>query len=267
VPTLARNRGIETMITDPIGLTAFLRFNHLHAPFSDLRARQAVAAALRQEDYMQAINGPDRSLWETCFSLFPCGTDYATTAGAERLQGPRDLDRARASIAEAGLAGARAVVINPTDFATIRSMGEITADVLRRLGLNVELANSDWGTVVQRRASREPPERGGWSVFHSFGQAGNFLNPAVNLLTRGQSAAGWFGWYASAEVERLTNEWLDAPANERRHAIAMEIGRVANSDVATIPLGRFFVRTAFRRTLEGVLQGTAPYFWNVRRTG
>jgi peptide/nickel transport system substrate-binding protein len=47
--------------------------------------------------------------------------------------------------------------------------------------------------------------------------------------------------------------------------IATEIGRVANSEVATIPLGRFFMRTAFRRTLGGVLQGTAPYFWNVRR--
>ncbi|WP_372623939.1 ABC transporter substrate-binding protein [Falsiroseomonas sp.] len=265
VPTLARHRGIETLIADPIGLTAFLRFNHLHAPFSDLRARQAVAAAVSQEDYMQAINGPDRSLWETCFSLFPCGTEYATAAGAEHLQGPRDLDRARALIAEAGLAGARAVVINPTDFAIIRSMSEITADVLRRLGLNAELASSDWGTVVQRRASRQPPERGGWSVFHSFGQAGNFLNPAANLLTRGQGAQGWFGWYASTEVERLTDEWLDAPDTEARQVIATEIGRVANSEVATIPLGRFFMRTAFRRTLGGVMPGTAPYFWNVRR--
>jgi hypothetical protein len=25
------------------------------------------------------------------------------------------------------------------------------------------------------------------------------------------------------------------------------------------------MHTAFRRTLWGVLQGTAPYFWNVRR--
>lgn len=265
VPTLARHRGVQTLITDPIGQVAFLRFNHLHPPFNDLRARQAVAAALSQEDYMHAISGPDRSLWETCFSLFPCGTDYATSAGAERLKGPRDFDRARAMIAEAGLAGARTVVINPTDVAIIRSMGEITAGVLRRLGLNVELANSDWGTVVQRRANREPPERGGWSVFHSFAQAGNFLNPAVNLLTRGQGAGGWSGWYASAEVERLTNDWLDAPGTQAQHMIATEIGRVANSDVATIPLGRFFSHTAFRRTLGGVLPGTSPYFWNVRQ--
>jgi peptide/nickel transport system substrate-binding protein len=265
MPTLSRHRAIRTLATDPIGHLAFLRFNHLHAPFNDLRARQAVATALSQEDYMQAINGPDRSLWETCFSLFPCGTDHATSAGAERLQGPRDLGRARAILAEAGLAGARTVVLNPTDLAVIRPMGEITADLLRRLGLDVELASSDWGTVVQRRANREPPARGGWSVFHSFGQAGNFLNPAVNLLTRGQGASGWAGWYASPEVERLTGEWLDTPDPQARRVIANEIGRVANSDVATIPLGRFFSQTAFRHTLEGVLPGSAPYFWNVRR--
>lgn len=267
VPILARHPGIAAPILDPSGYMAFLRFNHLHPPFGELRARQAVAAALRQEDYMQAINGPDRSLWETCFSLFPCGSDDATAAGAERLQGPRDLDRARAMLAEAGLAGARAVVINASDIVAIRAMGEITADLLRRLGLNVELANSDWGTVVQRRASREPLERGGWSVFQSFGPAGAFINPAVNPLTRGQGAAGWFGWYASAEVERLTGEWLDTPGAEARQLIATEIGRVANGDVATIPLGRFFMRSAFRRTLEGVLPGPAPYFWNLRRTG
>ena len=265
LPTLARNRAIETLVADPIGYLGFLRFNHLHAPFNDARARRAVQAALNQEDYMQAVNGPDRALWETCFSLFPCGTDYATTAGAERLQGPRNLERARAEIAEAGLAGARAVVINPTDFAIIRPMGEITADLLRRLGLNVDLAASDWGTVVTRRANREAPERGGWSIFHSFGQAGNFINPAVNPLTRGQGAQGWFGWYGSEAVERLTAEWLDAPDQAQRQRVAAEIGRAANSDVSTVPLGRFFIRTAFRRSLTGVLQGTAPYFWNVRR--
>lgn len=214
---------------------------------------------------MQAVNGPDRSLWETCFSLFPCGADYVSTGGVERLQGPRILKRARAKIAEAGLTGARALVINPMDFAIIRPMAEITADLLRRIGLNADLAASDWGTVVQRRANRELPERGGWNVFHSFAQAGTFINPAVNLLTRGQGAQGWFGWYGSERVERLTGEWLDAPDEPARQRIASQIGRVANSDVASIPLGRFFIRTAYRRSLTGVLQGTAPYFWNVRR--
>jgi len=31
-----------------------------------------------------------------------------------------------------------------------------------------------------------------------------------------------------------------------------------------VPLGQFFVKTAFRRGVTGVLQGIAPYPWNVR---
>ncbi len=265
LPTLARNRAIDTLVADPVGYLGFLRFNHLQPPFNDLRARRAVQAALDQEDYMTAVNGPDRSLWSACRSLFPCGTDYETEAGAERLAGPRSVERARAELAQAGLAGARAVVINPTDFPIIKPMGEITADLLRRIGLEVDLVQTDWGTVVQRRSNRGPAAQGGWNVFHSFGQAGNFINPAVNPLTRGQGERGWFGWFENAEVERLTGEWLDAPDAEARRRIAAEIGRVANSEAATVPLGRFFIRTAFSRTLTGVLQGTAPYFWNVRR--
>ena len=31
--------------------------------------------------------------------------------------------------------------------------------------MNAELQSTDWGSVVQRRATREPVEKGGWSVF------------------------------------------------------------------------------------------------------
>jgi peptide/nickel transport system substrate-binding protein len=35
-------------------------------------------------------------------------------------------------------------------------------------------------------------------------------------------------------------------------------------EVATIPLGLSFGKTAFRKSITGVLQGVAPYPWNVR---
>ncbi len=31
--------------------------------------------------------------------------------------------------------------------------------------MNVKLAETDWGAVLQRRSSREPAERGSWSIF------------------------------------------------------------------------------------------------------
>ena len=69
---------------------------------------------------------------------------------------------------EAGYAGQKVVVINPTDFPAIHPLGLVTADTLKKIGMNVELQETDWGTVVQRRASMEPVEKGGWSVFHTF---------------------------------------------------------------------------------------------------
>jgi peptide/nickel transport system substrate-binding protein len=68
----------------------------------------------------------------------------------------------------AGYHDQKAVIINPTDFATIGPLGEITYDMLKKIGINAELQATDWGSVVQRRANTEPVEKGGWSVFHTW---------------------------------------------------------------------------------------------------
>ena len=69
--------------------------------------------------------------------------------------------------------------------------GEVTADPLRKLGMTVDLAASDWGPVVQWRSSREPVDKGGSSVLHGHGTATGYANPAVNPLLRGSGPDGW----------------------------------------------------------------------------
>ncbi len=51
--------------------------------------------------------------------------------------------------------------------AFIRSQGLITADLLTKLGMIVDLQEMDWGTLLHRRTSREPLDKGGWSIFHT----------------------------------------------------------------------------------------------------
>lgn len=55
------------------------------------------------------------------------------------------------------------------------------------------------------------------------------------------------------------------PIPSAQARIADAIGVAALADVETVPLGQFFVKTAFRRGITGVLPGIAPYPWNVRR--
>ncbi len=261
--TLEANRGVQTSIQDVTGRMALMRLNHLQPPFNDVRLRRAVLMSVDQEEYLRATYGDDQSLWKVCNSIYPCGTPYASDAAAKRLM-RGDLDAARRLLAEAGYAGQRVVILSPTDYPQIGPLGQVTADRLRRIGMNVDLQESDWGTVVQRRTSREPVEKGGWSIFHTTGSSPGYANPAVSALVRGQGAAGWFGWWNSPEVEGLVGEWIDAPDEAARRQLAEQVGDLALTDVATVPLGMFYTRTAYRKGLTGMLDGPSPYPWGLR---
>ena len=62
----------------------------------------------------------------------------------------------------------------------------------------------------------------------------------------------------------MVQDWLAAPDPAAQAKIADAIGVAGLANVNTVPLGQFFVKTAFRRQITGVLQGVAPYPWNVR---
>lgn len=197
--------------------------------------------------------------------MWPCRTPYESTTANEPLTAPRDLERVKRMIAEAGYNGERIVIINPSDFPTIGPFGHVTYDLFRRLGLNVELVDTDWGTVVQRRAKRDPVEQGGWSVFHTWWPGLSIYNPAINATLRGQGERGWFGWYRNDRVEQLTAAWLEARTEEEQKRMADEIQRESFEKAPIVPLGRFLIRTAHRTEIGHLLNGTAPYPWNVRR--
>jgi peptide/nickel transport system substrate-binding protein len=263
VPLLRRNSDIVIAPSNPQGYIGGLRFNHLHPPFNDVRLRRAVLAAVNQEDYMRAVMGDDRSSWRICRSQYPCGTTYGTEVDLPVQKG--DLETAKKMIKEAAYDGQKAVIINPTDFPTIGPLGDITYDMLKKIGINADLQSTDWGSVVQRRATKEPVEKGGWSVFHTWFTGGFILNPVVTAPFRGQGATAWFGWYGNPKIEQLTQEWLDAEDDDGRKKIAAAIQLENYAQVPTVTLGQFQIPTAYRKSLAGKLEATGPMFWNVRR--
>ena len=262
-PMLASSPDIRQEVIDKAGRGAIMRLNHLHPPFNNPKVRAAVRMAVKQEDYMRATQGDDTSLWQTCRSLWFRGTPYYA-GEAEDLM-PQSLEKAKAALKESGYSGEKVVIINPTDFPDIGPLGEVTFELLKQLGMNVEMAASDWGTVVQRRSSREPVEKGGWSMFHTTGSAISWGDPAQSSIIRGQGEKGWFGWWKSDKAEELAEAWLYAPDEATQKEKAKELNRLALTEVATIPLGQFLSRTAYRKSLTGVLPGTAPYPWGVKR--
>ncbi|WP_137125786.1 ABC transporter substrate-binding protein [Roseomonas sp. HF4] len=264
-PLLRRNRGVEVKVLNTLGYIGVARFNCLHPPFDKPAVRRALLGAINQEDYVRAVTGNDPAAFRVCPSMWPCGTPYESATANDALRGPRDLDRVRADLRAAGYNGEKIVIINPTDFPTIGPFGQVTADLLRRLGMNVELVETDWGTVVQRRASKELPERGGWNIFHTWWPSVSIINPAVNATLRGLGQRGWFGWYENPRVEEAAAQWLLAETEAEQKRLADVIQRESFENAPILPLGQFFIASAYRAGLSGFLQGTAAYPWNIRR--
>jgi peptide/nickel transport system substrate-binding protein len=189
----------------------------------------------------------------------------ASEAGAEPLKGKRDLAKVKQMIKDAGYNNERIVVMSATDQPIVHNQALVTGELLRQLGLNVDFQAMDWGTLITRRGSKEPVEKNGWSIFHTWFVGPDMANPALNAALRGNGERAWFGWPTSERIEALRNEWFAAPDLEAQKKIAAEIQKAAFEDVPYIPTGQFVIPTAYRKNLEGVIVAPVVFLWNVEK--
>ena len=181
--------------------SARFRMNHLYPPFNDVRARRAVLMAMSQEDYMRAMVGDDDMLWKPLPGFFTPGTPLYTEEGGEILKGRAISMRAKKLLAESGYTGQPVTCLVAQDLPITKAQGDVTADLLKRLGMNVDFAAIDWGTVGARRAQKTPPGQGGWQMFHTWHAGADCINPAVYIAIRANGDKAWFGWPDVPEVE------------------------------------------------------------------
>jgi peptide/nickel transport system substrate-binding protein len=264
VPLLAKNKDIKIENTDPLGSMGLIRFNQLHPPFNNAKMRQALLYLVNQQDYALAIAG-DPKQGKPCSSFFTCGSPAESKVGSEVLTGKRDLAKAKQLIKEAGYNGEKIVVLSATDQPIVHSQGLVTTELLRSAGLNVELAANDWGTLINRRAVREPIDKGGWSIFHTWLVGPDMVNPAINYPLRGAGDKSWFGWPTDAKMEELRNAWFEAtdPAEQKKLIDAMQAhGWEA---VPFIPTAQFVIPTAYRSNISGLLISPIAFLWNVEK--
>lgn len=263
LPLLKRDTAISVSVQDPTGYIGVMRLNHAQAPFNNAALRRAVLGAIVQSDFMQAAAGTDPNMWADGVGVFCPGTPMANAAGLEVITGPHGLVRSRDAVKASGYAGEKVVVLGATDLPILNGVAEVTVDLLTKLGLNVDYQPADWGTVVQRRTSKEPVDKGGWSVLSNFWSGMDQATPPTHALLASNGADAVYGWPNSPRIEELRAAWLDAPDLPAQQAIAAQLQAQAFQDVPYIPLGQYFYATAWRRGLTGMLGGF-PLFWNLR---
>ena len=264
-PVLAANPDIELTPSDALRGMGCLRFNWLYPPFDNVKMRQAVLMVASQADFMTAFVG-DKANWDVCASYFTCGGPMANDSGSAAMTGKRDYGKAKQLVKEAGYNGEKVIVLDAVDQPLIHAEALVASDAMKKLGLNVELVSTDWGTVVTRRASKKPPAEGGWNMFETGWVGSDLLDPSTNVMLRTNGDQAWFGWPKDDTLEKLRTEWLKAQDLEDRQAIAAKIQQRAFEIVPYVPTGQFVAKTAFRKNIKGYASAPALFMWNIEKT-
>ena len=261
---LGSSKGVALRVVVPTGTIATMRLNHTQPPFNNPALRRALFGAITQSDYMIAVNGDDRRRWNDGVGYFCPNTPMASSAGMAALTGPRDLESVKRAIAASGYANEKVLLMAPQDIASVKALADVSADLLHRIGLNVEAASMDWASSISRRFKTGTPAEGGWSIFQTSWAGTDQINPAGHVFLRGNGRDAAPGWPVSPRIEQLRDAWLQADGLAAQQAIARQIQLQAFEDVPYIPLGQTITTTAHRADLTGMLDGL-PLFWNIRR--
>ena len=168
---------------------------------------------------------------------------------------------------EAGYKGEPITVLATTDHNTITPATQVLIQAMREAGINVDAQSMDWGSVVSRRAKKEPPAQGGWNIFITTSGGVGSANPVLHTWIGAACDKGLFGWPCDPEIEKLRNAFGMA-ANEddrKRSPRNCRPGRWSRSSTSRSASGTCRSPTAADR-IDGIVPNTGlAVLWGITK--
>ncbi len=261
IPLARQSKDIVVSRQDEIGVAQQIRLNSIQPPFDNPKIRQAALLATNPQEYVEAMAAGDANLMQICTSFYICSSPYFTPAGFPSF----DLAKAKQLLKEGGYSGVPVVILDAAENAQIHPASLVAAQQLEAAGFKVDVQAMDWATVVSRRTSKEPVDKGGWSMFISGPGGLDMMLPINHLGLRSNCEKAWFGWPCDAEIEKMRNGFGNTADAAERKKLAEQIQLRALETVPYIPLGVAYQIRAARADLTGILTPPAPVYWNVGR--
>ena len=267
LPMLKTSPGVKLESHPAMGTMGIIQLNHLHPPFNNVKARQAMFYLLNNADYLNTISA-DKTLQTLCYSYFGCGVAMETDAGSEPYKGPNNVARAEQLLREAGYKGEPITILHATDHQYINPANLVMIQQLRKSSLlKLDVQPMDWGAVVARRAKKELPAQGGWNIFITGTTVVTSSSPVTHTSIGMGCDKAWFGWPCDARFEELRKEWAFAPDAATRKRLAVELSKRAYEQVPYISFAQWRTPVAYRSDrLSGVqVTPSVPPMWNIEK--
>ena len=218
-------------VAGPQNLVQILAINNARSPFSDVQVRQAIAHALDRDTI---IEGAMFGYGEPIAShLTPASQYYVDLTSLY----PYDLQRARQLLAEAGYSdGFSASLALPQNYEIHVRTGEIVADQLSRVGIDLTIEVVEWGQWLSRIYTDANYDL---TIIGHIGK----LDPGAMLSGYGPGKESYYfrRGYENPLLEALLNEGRTTINKERRAAIYAEIQEIIARDVVN-----FFIQDPYQ---------------------
>ncbi len=241
-----------------------LRPNHLHPPFNNPKARQALALMVDQSEYAQSAYG-DKKYWRTCLSMLVCGGPFGSEAGGEPYA-KQNLEKARQLLKESGYNGEKIVVIGAADIPALNALTLMTIENLKKIGANVEPVIADWGSIITRRSKNDAPDKGGWHIFHTtFGGAGG-SNPLTSLPVGTACDKAWFGWPCDKEAADLMAKFAAESDPAKQKEIGVAYQKRLWEVIPFVPLAQYTQPVPHRKNITGLRKSPIQVFWGLEKS-
>lgn len=264
--TVESDPNLQLQVVLEGGYNVFARVNFLQPPFDNANARQALLHLVDQEAFLRVM-APDPRYTHPVTSLFGIGSPYSNDENTGWYKKGGDPEKAKQLFKEAGYAGEKVVILDSTDWAQGDVSAQLLASELKKIGVNAELAPSDWAGIVARRANKGPVEGGGWNILISSWPNGAYSDPLGTALFQANGENAWFGWPKNDEYEALRAKWAVVGTLDERKALARKMQHLWWDFVGAVFLGQAVSPSARRKTLTGVISnelGVCP-MWNIQK--
>jgi peptide/nickel transport system substrate-binding protein len=142
----------------------------------------------------------------------------------------------------------------------------VTADLFKRIGINVDLQLSDWGTVSARRAKKGPPAQGGWNVFHTSANGAQLASPLTSPSTITTcDGKNFVGWPSDQKEEDMRIRYIRESDPVRQRALLEQMHAELWESLPYVPLGQFKQPFLWRSNITGVLKANTLVYWNIEK--
>ncbi|WP_368654978.1 ABC transporter substrate-binding protein [Ornithinibacillus sp. 4-3] len=250
VEQLDNDPDVDTMTYTASSLV--IHFNKRQGLFTDVKAREAVAAALDIESILKAAFVDEEYYTLNHNFMFVDQLKQWPSDSGKEIYNQNDPEKAEQLLSEMGYDGEEIRIITSRDGDTSYNASVVLLDQLEKIGLNATLEVYDWPSLMSEREDE---------TAYEIYVIGNTLvpEPTTTVFLRKDYA----GWAEDPKLETLLKEFRGQASLEDAQDLFDDLQKWYWDYIPAIKVGENQAISATRSTVDNVQYQSGFILWNV----